>query len=109
MGDPEAGEQNECFSMPLCGENGHCPTEFGGSVCNLKADGNKIISSKTAICLMGVCLTDDNCPGEQKCEVMFGEMGYCERGMDMGDCETDDDCPEGEVCESGFCMPDFGF
>lgn len=102
----EEGLKNECFSMPLCGENGHCPTEYGGSVCNLKADGNKIIPSKTAICLMGLCMIDDNCPGDQKCQTMGGDMGYCDMGMG---CETDDDCAEGEVCESGFCIPDFGF
>ena len=103
----EEGGTNECYSMPLCGENGACPTEFGGSVCNVKADGTKILPTKTAICLMGVCLTDDNCPGEEKCEDLGGPLGFCDMGMIDTGCETDDDCDTGKVCEMGMCVLDF--
>ena len=109
QGDEEEGTQSECYAMPGCGVDGACPKDFGGSVCNVKADGSRIIPSKAAICLMGACLADTDCPSGQKCEDLFGGLGYCDMGMGIGDgCETDADCDEGKVCHATMCVPDTG-
>jgi len=109
IGDPEEGETTECYAMPACGADGSCPTDVAGAVCNVKEDGSKIIPSKTGICLMGLCLGDDDCPAAMDCVSMAGDIGAClPEGMNFG-CESDDDCAADETCEMGMCIPDMGF
>ena len=99
---------SECYAMPACGEDGSCPTTIEGGVCNVKDDGSKIIPSKSAICLMGLCLDNGDCPANQECSTFGGEIGACMPEGMMSGCETDEDCDAGEVCETmtGMCMPD---
>ncbi|MBM4355522.1 MAG: hypothetical protein FJ109_17325 [Deltaproteobacteria bacterium] len=103
----------DCYAMPACGEDGSCPKDVTGGVCNEKAAGGKIIASKGRICLMGLCYGDTDCPEKMECMKSFGDLGACmPEGMNPGGCQTDDDCPEGEKCQGamagmpGTCMPD---
>ena len=111
VGD-ESGTTNKCYPMPACGEGYTCPTGTTGALCN--NDGNaKILTAKADICLLGLCKTNDNCPGEYTCDTSLTgglPFGYC-LPAGMGGCEDDTDCPDGEVCDdfSGMCMPDMGF
>ena len=127
----------ECYSFPPCGEGGKCPVGTTGAVCNVKAD-KQILTSKGAICLMGVCEAVGDCPANWKCirkEVdpvglcSSGEMGYpCYSNDDCGGgntcsamgwmmgvcmpgtggCTKNEDCGDGMKCEMGMCIPDMG-
>ncbi len=103
-------EPGDCYEMPACGQNGECPTQVSGAVCNEMPDGTKIISSKARICLMGLCMEDTDCPTEMSCMKFYSDLGACVPEMFAG-CEDDSDCGDSEVCEpmSGQCIPDMGF
>jgi len=99
---------SECYAMPACGEDGSCPIDVEGGVCNEKADGKKIIPTKARICLMGLCLSNADCPTTMMCYKFAGDIGGCmEKGLM---CESDEDCDEGEKCDSitDMCAPDMG-
>ena len=107
----EAGNDlpGECYAMPACGEDGSCPTDMGGATCNVKTDSKKIIPSKSRICLMGLCLSKDDCPSEWDCQKVQGDIGVCfPGGFGDGGCETDDDCDAGESCTMNMCVPGGG-
>jgi hypothetical protein len=102
---------SECYAMPACGQDGSCPTTVEGGVCNVKDDNTKIIPSKSAICLMGLCLDKGDCPSTMECMIVQGDIGVCfPEGMGLDGCEDDDDCDAGMVCElmTGLCTPDMG-
>ncbi len=100
---------SECSGVPACGDDGTCPVDLGGGVCNLKADGTKVVPTKSAICLMGMCLGADDCPSGMECLNPLGGLGACIPKMDIpAGCESDDDCDGGLVCNTmiGQCVPD---
>jgi len=113
--ESENGTTTQCYAMPACGQDGSCPKDVAGGVCNIGADGKAIIPSKTSICLMGLCKADTDCPSEWACTKVAGDIGACMMGGVMpGGCSTDDDCEEGEKCMGamgdikGVCAPDMG-
>jgi len=113
LDEKEEGGGGTCYAMPACGEDGSCPTDVSGGVCNVKDGGAKIIPSKGHICLMGVCLGNDDCPTNMECMKAFGDLGGCVPEGMMEGCLEDEDCEDDEVCEGamgdfpGTCVPDF--
>jgi len=68
-GEPFAG--SSCFVMPLCPDEGACPTGPFGAVCN---DG--LFPEKARICLAGLCTSKSNCPEGWSCLPAYANAPY---------------------------------
>ncbi len=105
--DIDASEPDyRCTTLPPCPEDGVCPTEQIGAVCN---DG--YLEGKSRFCLTGLCATEDNCETDFSCIDLDGPLGACSDGsLGMLCTDEQDVCQEGTSCQSllgnpGICAP----
>jgi len=107
---------SKCFKMPPCSRENTCPVGLGGAACNADSSGDKLLPSKDAICMPGLCREQSNCPAGSnpsfEC-TQLGPIGFCQPKIDIpGSCTTDGDCadPTPKCCEipmmGSMCMPE---
>ncbi len=79
-----------CVGLPLCGEDGGCPSGAVSRGCNLLADGGQIVQGKAPVCLLSQCFSDADCisaavcdnpgdggPGKCRCVITTADAGPC--------------------------------
>lgn len=85
-------EEPRCHSMPSCAADGGCPTGLLGAVCN---DG--LALSKARICMVGLCRTPADCPGDWLCLKVGAAdpLGLCSNRATGAPCLSAGDCLSG--------------
>jgi hypothetical protein len=84
-----------CEAMPACSQDGTCPPTGGGSTCNVRADGGRLLEGKQRICLLGLCSANSDCPSTRP-HCVHGDGGIentaCFTGTLNSSCFTSADC-----------------
>ncbi len=92
---PGDGGEGEGEGGEGCGSDRDCG---GGSVCDKTNDGDDIQAAddEEGVCLKVICLTDDDCPADEKCDTRRGlciPRNLCDPGDSATVCTT-----PGDVC-----------
>ncbi len=103
--DPDGDGVGACYSLQACEFSDTCPVGHAGALCNVDpVTTDPRLPNKDAVCLLGMCETDANCPANWTCVRLGGDAapGLCSDGS------PDSACKDGSQCASGTCVPSQG-
>jgi hypothetical protein len=85
------GSNDSCVSLPPCAPDGSCPKGTRGAVCN-----ESIVGDKGRLCLIGYCLTANDCLTGWYCTHPGGStLGLCGNGTPGEPCSSASECDNG--------------
>jgi len=109
--DSQTGQSlNYCVGLEHCSEDGGCPADSIGAVCNQQADGGMLFAFKERLCLSGYCVDDTNCPSGNACfhRSTTDPIGQCQNGAVDDPCYTNADCFNATECDVDAGVQDDG-